>query len=100
MTEENNIKDYNNREYFWLNADWDNTWATCAYCLQCGCGFPVNNNNNEDPKDDITFNVYKVKNDLYCERDYFEIQLQHAKRGTNWGGYLYFESVKESPDLK
>ena len=77
--------------------DWDNTWVLAAYCIQCGCGFPVNNN---EIKDDITFNVYKVKNDLYCEKDYFEIQLQHAKRGMNWGGFLYWENIKESPDLK
>jgi hypothetical protein len=87
----------NNREYFLLNAWWDNTWVLAAYCVQCGCSFPVNNN---EEKDDITFNVYKVKNDLYCEKDYVQIQLQHAKRNMNWGGYLYWESMKESPDLK
>ena len=81
-----------------LNAWWGNDWVLAAYCAQCGCGFPVNN--NEEDNDNITFNVYKVKNDLYCEKDYFEIQLQHAKRGINWGGYLYLESVKESPDLQ
>ena len=68
-----------------------------VFCAQCGYGFPVNNNDEED---DITFNVCKVKNDLYCEKDYFEIQLQHAKRGINWGGYLYWENIKEPPELQ
>ena len=77
------VKYYNNREYFLLYAWWDNTRVLAAYCAQCGCGFPVNNNEEESEEDDITFNVYKVKNDLYCEKDYFEIQLQHAKRGMN-----------------
>jgi hypothetical protein len=93
----NNVKYYDNREYFLLHAWLSNDWVLAAYCVQCGCGFPVNNNEEED---DITFNVYKVKNDLYCEKDYFEIQLQHKKRGIDWGDYLYFQVVKESPDLK
>ena len=99
MTE---IKFYDNREYFLLYAWYDNSSVLAAYCAQCGCGFPVNNNDEEDNNNNnnITFNVYKVKNDLYCEKDYFRIQLQHAKRGMNWGGYLYWENIKESPNLK
>ena len=60
-------------------------WVTCAYCSICGCGFPVENKN---PKDDMHFNVYKVNNDFYCEKCYFEIQ-QYLKRNLEWEGYLY-----------
>jgi hypothetical protein len=49
---------------------------------------------------DTTRNVYKVKNDFYCEEDYFDIQIAHEIRGIKWFGELYFESVKESSDLQ
>ena len=84
------MTDFSNIEDFMLHVYWSNDWVSSAYCSMCGCLF--------DP--DTTRNVYRVKNDFYCEEDYFEIQQQHMKRNVKWFGDLYFESVKESSDLQ
>jgi hypothetical protein len=90
MTNNNNNPDQ--IEYYLLNAWWGNDWVTACYCRSCGI--------LADPEGD--FNIFKVKNDFYCEKCYFEIQQQHMKRRNNvkWGGYLYWESLQSSPELK
>ncbi|HET7644576.1 MAG TPA: hypothetical protein VFK40_13805 [Nitrososphaeraceae archaeon] len=36
-----------------------------------------------------------------CEKDYMKIQQQHGKRNkVEWFGALYFESVRESKEMK
>jgi hypothetical protein len=88
-----NLKDmtadyYNNREDFLLQS-YDNTWITIAFCSHCGILF----------KPSTSSNIYKVKNDFYCEKDYIEIQQRHIEKGIIWNGELYWEKV-QSPDLQ
>jgi hypothetical protein len=77
--------DYNNREDFFKQS-YDNTWITIAFCSHCGILF----------KPSTTSNIYKVKNDFYCEKDYINIQQQHMKRNVKWFGSLYWEKVQSS----
>ena len=87
-TDNNNNSNY--IEYYMLNSWWGNEFITSCYCSMCGV----------IAKPDSSNNIYQVKDLFYCEKHYCDIQLQHAKRGVSWGGYLYWESVKESPDLQ
>ena len=90
-TDNSNNPDY--REYYLRNAWWGNDWNCVIYCGMCGCSF----------NPDKTRNVYKVMKEgssitFFCQSDYFEIQHEHKKRGTDWGGYLYWESL--GPELQ
>jgi hypothetical protein len=52
---------------------------------------------------DIPFNVYKIKdhsNLFLCEKCYFQIQLEHAKRGIKWEGTKSWYGVRECSDLQ
>ena len=89
MTESNN-SDY--IEYYMLNAWWGNDWIIIAFCCICGVLF--------DPEPENIFNVYKVKDLFYCEKCYLDIQRAHSKRGIDWKGGLYWESLQSSSELK
>lgn len=96
MTENNNnnmyIDNSLNQDYieYYMLHNFDNSWIPICYCRNCGI--------LSDP--DMTFNFYKVKTDFYCQKCYIDIQQNHMKRNVKWYGFLYFESVKESIDLK
>jgi hypothetical protein len=41
-------------------------------------------------------NVYKVKNDSYCEKDYIDIQQNYMKRNVKWEGEIYWQNMQSA----
>lgn len=88
MSQDNNNDNDNNnsvdyREYYLLNATWDNDWIDLRFCTNCGFM----------PGPDVTFNIYQVKDCEYCCPCYDTIRKRQVEKGMKWEEQYYGKEI-------